>query len=253
MTENPTLHEELAAIVPVDRQPALRELYSPMAPEDVRSLFVRGGELTSRKTIIVHELDQYLGNAHSDLVIGQILDKKPSEFMQAMESLRLIGCGFIAHEIFTDGHVCKHPDRGSQLDCAHSISRKVLESAMALVSSEGEAPAGDEEWFAAFAESDHGIVRLDRAMGEVARGPIREDTVSTLTAETGLLQINEHTRLPDLVTMLPTLRSRVKAKQGEYGEPLLRLAEDVAPRLFRVLRRRLVEWQSRQDELSRAG
>lgn len=248
------LYKQIDAIVEIDRQPTLYELYLPMADDDIQSLFVESSSLTSKKSIIVYGSRQYFGNDHSTLIIDHILRKTPSAYMHMIESLCLNRCGFIAHELFTDGHVCKHANRGSYLDCAHSIARKVLESAMALVANEGrqesrkEVPLEDEEEFATFTKNDHGIARLDRALGEIARGPIRDDSVSILSGETRLFQINEYTGYRDLMTMLPVLRPELKRKQAEYGDSLLQLAKDLAPKLFQVLRRRLTAWEKKLND-----
>jgi hypothetical protein len=250
----PVYSRRLGEIVDVDQQPTLYELYSPKTYEDIQSLFVKSDSLTSKKTIIVYGSKQYFGNDHSALIIGQILERTPSMYMQMIESLRLNGCGFIAHELFNDGHVCKYADRESYLDCAHSIARKVLESAMALVANEGSQESGrevsikDENEFAAFSNNDNGIAKLDRALGEVARGPVRDDSISILSAETQLVQISEYTGYHDLMTMLPVLRPELKRKQAEYGEPLLRLAKEIAPKLYHVLQRRLKHWQRRRKD-----
>lgn len=246
MTESTPFQKQLDAIVEMNQQPTLYELYSPTT-HDVQSLFEVGNILASQKTIIVYDTSQYFGNSHSTLVINQIINMTPSAYMQRIESFSLNGCGFISHELFTDGHVCKHPDRINNLDCAHSIARKMLESAMALVANRqgnrGEISIQDEKEFVTFVENDHGIARLDRALGEVARGPIREDTISTLAGETRLPQISEHTNYQDLMAMLPSLSAELIGKQAEYGEALLRLARRVAPELFHVLRRQLIDWK----------
>jgi hypothetical protein len=250
MKQGIPLYKQLEEIVAVDQQPTLLQLYSPMSDDAIRSLFSSDTKLTSPKSIIVYGLKQYFGNDHSTLVIDQILEMKPSAFMKIIESLCLNGCGFISHELFTDGHVCKHPDRSTYLDCAHSISRKLLASAMALASH--EASRADQtdalknnEWDTQFSRSDDGIVRLDRALGEIARGPKRVDSVSTLSGETRLNQINDQTQFDDLVTCLPVLGPELTGKQAEYGEPLLRLAREVAPMVFGLLRRRLLERNTR--------
>lgn len=245
MSENTPFYQQLDAIVAITQQPTLHQLYSPIT-NAVHSLFELGSTLTSHKSIIVYETSQYLSNAHSPLVTIQIINMTPSAYMQRIESLCLNGCGFITHELFTDGHVCKHADRINNLDCAHSIARKTLESAMALVAH--QQGSRDEKGFATFLENDHGIVRLDRALGEVARGPIRADTISILAGETRLPQITEHTDYHDLMAMLPALRSELTAKQAEYGEALLHLAKRVAPELFQVLRRQLLDWKEADND-----
>lgn len=249
MTDELTLSKQLDAVVSIDQQPTLYDLYLTSADDEIQSLFTASGTVTSQKTIVVYGPNQFFGNAHSALVIGRILEMTPTAYMRTIESLCLNRCGFIAHELYTDGHVCKHPDRESYLDCAHSIARKALESAMALVAHEEQqqrfrnSPNHDDVGFEALVESDHGIARLDRALGELARGPRRADSVSAMSTETGLVQINEQTAYHDLIAMLPVLGPELKRKQTEYGEALLLLAKDIRPRLFRVLRQRLLDWQ----------
>lgn len=248
MSESTPFHKQLDAVVEMNQQPTLYELYSPIT-HDVQSLFEVGSTLTSQKTIIVYETSQYFGNAHSALVINQIINMTPSAFMQRIESLCLNGCGFISHELFTDGHVCKHPDRINYLDCAHSIARKMLESAMALIANrQGEVSTQHQKGFATFLENDHGIARLDRALGEVARGPIRADTISVLAGETRLPQISERTNYHDLMAMFSALSAELTSKQAEYGEALLHLAKLVAPELFQVLRLQLIDWKEVKND-----
>src|ERR1051326_3204598 len=128
-----SFYARLNAIIESDQQPTIHDLYLSQSGGDIQSRFVMSARLTRQKSIIVYGLAQYLGDEHSSLVVNQILEMKPSAYMQVIESLCLNRCGFISHELFTDGHVCKYPDRHSFLDCAHSTGRKMLESAMALI------------------------------------------------------------------------------------------------------------------------
>ncbi|MBL9164757.1 MAG: hypothetical protein JNL18_18665 [Planctomycetaceae bacterium] len=243
---------KLAAILEINRQPTLRELYARVAGRDVMSVLSVKQQMVCDKTIIVDGSNQFFGDAHADLVLGRMADATPSAYMRMIELLSLKGCGFVTHELFADGHVCKSADRVNHLDCAHSISRKVLESALALVANDADAMCQPLEHlsdaFAIFAHCDRGVVKLDRALGEVARGPRYHDSVGTLASETGLPQITEETGLGELITTLHVIRPILEQKQAEYARPLLQLARDIAPNVFRLLQGRLIEWCHAADD-----
>jgi hypothetical protein len=236
--------QKLNAILNIDHQPTLRELYARMTGQDVISLLSVNQQLVCDKTIIVDGLSQYFGDSHAEVVLGRIANSTPSAYLQMIESLSLKGCGFVTHELFNDGHVCETAERVNHLDCAHSISRKVLESALALVVNDtvGRLPEPLSEEFATFAGCDRGLVRLDRALGEVSRGPRYHDSVRTLAMETGLSQITEETGLEELVSLLPVIKSILELKQAQYAKPLLQLARAMEPKVFRLLQGRLIEW-----------
>ena len=233
----------LQLIVPTELQPTLQELYAHIgfSVAATKARFVRPSIPASPKTIIVFRDRQFFGNEHADIVIEQVLRMRPSEYLERVEALTLVGCGFVKHELYQDGHVCKHVERESHLDCAHSTARKTLETAIGLVlnDSDGEDDIINQRFEATFVAADHAIAALDRAVAEVCEGLPRHDSMALLTRETGYFPSTEPGSDADLRKMRATLAPRLRERQAHR---LYRAPGVVQPRARRgAAPRRLVD------------